>query len=141
MVANSKFYGTLDELVIELAEDGSGYRCLGSPADADRRSRLEIIRDLLPSESPGKTAQELRDDWPSDPKPSARTVAQDLIQRAEAENWSKERAGKSGDPYRFWCNGNSICAAIDPRAARNESDAQSQARVDDLWEKGGTWGT
>src|SRR5262249_45189880 len=115
LTAYSRFDGTPDELVIELAEDGSGYRCLGSPADADRQSRWQIIRDLLPSESPGKTAKELQDDWPSNPKPGGRTVAQDLTQGAEAGRWSMAGAGKKGDPYRFWCNGNSIRAAIDPK--------------------------
>jgi hypothetical protein len=57
LTAYSRFDATPAELVIELAEDGSSYRSLGSPADADRQGRWETIRNLLPGEEPGKTAK------------------------------------------------------------------------------------
>jgi hypothetical protein len=60
----------------------------------------------------------------------------DLSQGAEAGRWSTAGAGKRGDPFRFWCNGNSIRAPIDPIAARNESNGHAQDRVNALWEKG-----
>jgi hypothetical protein len=127
LTAYSRFDETPPELVIELAEDSSGYRSLGSPSDADRQSRWQIIREQLPGEIPGKTAEEVLGDWPSKaPKPGKRTLELDLQQGAEAGRWSMSGAGKRGDPFRFWSNGNSIRAAIDPIGARIESNGQAE---------------
>jgi hypothetical protein len=125
LTAYSRFDETVPELVIELAEDGIGYRSLGTPSDADRQSRWKAIRDHLPGEGPGKTPEELLVEWPSDrPKLSERTLELDLSQGAKAGYWSKSGAGKKGDPYRYWSNGNSIRAPIDPIGARIESNGQ-----------------
>jgi hypothetical protein len=120
LTAYSRFEETPDELVIELAEDGSGYRSLGARTEADRRARWEAIADALPAEGPGQTAEELRDQWP-EPKPGKRTLEVDLKQGAEAGRWSMAGAGRKGDPFRFWRNQNSIRAPIDSIAARIES--------------------
>jgi hypothetical protein len=124
------------ELIYEREPDGT-MRALGSPCDVDRRSRLQMVRDLLPGEAPGKTSEELLADWPSEaPKPSKRTAAEDLKHGAEAGQWSMSGAGKKGDPFRFWSNGNSIRTPIGPMPARNESNGQAKDRVEALWEKG-----
>jgi hypothetical protein len=127
LTAYSRFDDTPRELVIELAEDGGGYRSLGSPSQADRQGRWQTVRDLLPGEAPGKTAEELLATWPENlGKPGRRTVEQDLQQGATAGRWSMSGSGKRGDPYRFWSNGNSIRAGIDHIAARIESDGQGE---------------
>jgi hypothetical protein len=127
LTAYSRFDDTPRELVIELAEDGSGYRSLGCPSQADRQSRWQTIRDLLPSEAPGKTAEELLATWPDGlAKPGKRTVEQDLQHGAETGRWSMSGTGKRGTPYRFWSNGNSFRAAMDPIAARNEFGGEGE---------------
>jgi hypothetical protein len=126
LTAYSRFDDTPAELVIELHEDGSGYRSLGSPAEADRDRRLQVLGDLLPGASPGNTADELLAAWPAEvPKPGLRTLRQDLSQGAEAGRWSKTGAGRKGDPLRYWFEGNAIPAAQDSIAAGIESDGRA----------------
>ena len=123
LTAYSRFDETLGELVIELAGDGSAYSSLGSPADADRQTRLQTIREQLPAEPPGLTADELLTRWPEGAaKPGLRTIREDLSEGSKAGRWSMEGAGKRGDPFRFWCNGNSIPAPIGSIAAGIESN-------------------
>jgi hypothetical protein len=133
LTAYSRFDDTPAELVIELAEDSSGYRSLGAPADADRQSRLQTIRDLLPGEGPGKTVEEVLAAWPEERKPGKRTAEQDLKQGAEAGRWSMAGAGRKGDPFRFWSTANSIRAPIQPIAARIESNGEADGHGD-AWE-------
>jgi hypothetical protein len=128
LTAYSRFDDTPGELVIELAEDGSGYRSLGTPAAVDRQARWQTIRDRLPGEGPGQTAAEVLAAWqPEASKPGKRTLEQDLRQGAEAGCWSMGGGGKKGDPFRFWSNANSIPAPKDPKAARIESDGHKEA--------------
>jgi hypothetical protein len=137
LTAYSRFDETPAELVIELAGDGSGYRSLGSPADADRQSRLQTIREQLPAEPPGLTADELLARWPEHAaKPGLRTMREDLAEGSKAGRWSVDGAGKRGDPFRFWCNGNSIPAPIGSIAAGIESNGDGDGHGD-AWEGDG----
>jgi hypothetical protein len=133
LTAYSRFDDTPDGLVIELAEDGSGYRSLGSPADADRQNRWRIIRDLLPDAARGWTVDEVLAVWPEETrKPAKRTITIDLKQGAEAGQWSMGGAGKRHDAYRFWRNGVSFRAPIGSIAARNETEGGNGRG--DAWE-------
>src|SRR5262245_38828625 len=88
LTAYSRFEETLAELVIELAEDGSGYDSLGSPSEVNRQDRWESIRDLLPGYEPGQTADELLAAWPEEArKPGLRTLREDLIQGVRLGRW------------------------------------------------------
>jgi hypothetical protein len=123
LTAYSRYDETPAELVIELAEDSSGYHSLGGRADADRQSRWQAIAVALPGAPPGQTAEELLASWDdATKKPGNRTLEQDLTGGAEAGRWSVAGAGKRGDPFRFWRAGNSIRAGIESIAARIESD-------------------
>jgi hypothetical protein len=137
LTAYSRFDETPAELVIELADDGTGYRSLGSPADADRHGRWQAIGEQLPGAAPGKTPEELLADWPAEgTKPAKRTLEMDLKQGAEVGRWSMGGAGRKGDPYRFWSHNNSIRADIDPIAARIESGGSGTGEAPRIREPG-----
>jgi hypothetical protein len=101
LTAYSRFDQTPAEVVVELAADGY-YRAVGSKADATRADRLVVVRDLLPTQGPGLTADEIRQLWPEGedglPKPSKRTLERDL---RDAPGIGRSGAGTKGDPFRF----------------------------------------
>src|SRR5262249_54209393 len=97
----------------ELSEDGTMYRSLGSAATAEKMTRVEIVRQILPTSAPGSTIERLLEDWPEEfKKPGKRTLADDLASGADLGRWSMEGRGKKADPYRFWSNGNAFRAPI-----------------------------
>ena len=78
LVGLSRFDETPDELVIELTPDG--YRTVGNKADAKQADRAVTLRDELPTDPPGLTAEEILCAWPENdvPKPGLRTTRADL---------------------------------------------------------------
>lgn len=118
LTAYSRFDDTPADAVVELTDDG--YRSVGSRADARQTDRLAALADMLPTEGPGATVQELRAAWPDGgiPKPGQRTVALDLKAGAVEGRWKASGTGRKGDPLRY-----SIRAAIESEPARNEYEA------------------
>jgi hypothetical protein len=98
LVGLSRFDETPDELVVELSPDG--YRTVGSKAEAKRCDRVVALREILPAEPPGMTAEEVRDAWSDGgvPKPGLRTIRGDLEQLAGVVVTG---AGTKGDPKRY----------------------------------------
>jgi hypothetical protein len=91
-----------DEVVIELAGDGSGYTALGDRKAERDRELAEAIRAVLPTEPPGATAAEIHDELPAG-RPRESAVRGILVAGAEAANWNRTGTGRPPkDPFRFW---------------------------------------
>ncbi|MCG3155093.1 MAG: hypothetical protein DKINENOH_01695 [bacterium] len=102
LTAYSRFDETQPEIVIELTD--SGYRRIGTKAEARQPDRFMVIAQVLDRERPGKTAEEIWAAWPEEaiiPKPGKRTVELDLKQGVELDLWCAAGEGKRGDPYRY----------------------------------------
>lgn len=101
----SRFDETPAEIVIELGDDG--YRVVGSKADARQADRLDAIGELLSSDGPGVTADELRESWPEGGtvKPGKRTLQLDLQAGARSGRWVQFGTGKRNDPHRYRLGG------------------------------------
>jgi len=97
----SRFDESPGEVVVELADDG--YRLVGSKADAKQADRLDAIAEILPSEGPGVTADELRESWPDGGmvRPGKRTLQLDLQAGAKAGRWVQLGTGKRNDAHRY----------------------------------------
>jgi hypothetical protein len=98
----SRWDETPHELVIELAEDGKNYMAQGSRADVGSRDMVGIIENLLPAEAPGWTAHEIREQWPSEPKPWEPGLREELHLGAANNRWQRAGTGKRGDGFRYW---------------------------------------
>ena len=99
-----RFEETPGETVIELADDGYGYRTLGNKADAVRSSRLAATLAILPDAPPGLDAAAIRAAWPNGNAPGIRTLRYDLGQWVRAGFLASSGAGAKGDPLRYWKN-------------------------------------
>lgn len=105
LTAYSRFDSTPAEQVLELTE--GGYHSCGTKADAVKSDRMGALTDLLPSEAPGLTAEEVRDLWPDEgvqgiPRPGKRTLENDLKAGADLGRWHMTGVGRKGDPFRFY---------------------------------------
>jgi hypothetical protein len=98
----SRLEGTPDELVIELEEDGSDYTSQGDREHAVHLELCESIKERLPAKPPGVTLEELREQWPDEPKPSQRTLGNELPKGIKAGLWARSGEGVKGDPYRYF---------------------------------------
>ncbi len=104
LTAFSRYDETPHEAVIELTDDG--YRSCGTKAEAAQNDRLAALAELLPSEPPGQTADEIRESWPEGgirgiTRPGKRTVERDLQAGATFSRWSQTGGGRKNDPFRY----------------------------------------
>jgi AAA domain len=97
-----RFEEVPEELVIELATDGSGYTAEGDrKAVAARELRVALL-DVLPSEPPGDTATNIHSALPDGNRPARGEVMRALQAGADDGSWRREGFGKPRDPWRFW---------------------------------------
>lgn len=88
------------EVVAEF--DGATYTDLGSKAEVRRQDRLEAILSLLPPEPPGLTPEEVRQDWPEEPRPGLTAIKGDLAHLLSAGQVARAGDGRKGSPFRFY---------------------------------------
>jgi hypothetical protein len=97
-------YGRYDETppetVLELAEDG--YKAEGSRRQVRAQDLSTEILRLLPCKSPGKTRDELVEDWPDEAIPTKQTLLDALNAGVDRGEWRREGEGKKGSPYTYW---------------------------------------
>ncbi|HVL13288.1 MAG TPA: AAA family ATPase, partial [Gemmata sp.] len=91
-----------DELVIALAEDGSGYTAEGDRKGLAARELCQLILDVLPPDPPGWSTDEVHEGMPKHNRPRRGEVGKALQTGAEAGSWRMAGAGKPNDPRRFW---------------------------------------
>jgi hypothetical protein len=97
-----RYRDVVDELVVELADDGKGYTAQGDRQQAHRHDRKDAIAELLPEEPPGWTVQEVLAAWTETPKPGRRTLELDLKDGADRGEWAFTGKGGRHDPWRYY---------------------------------------
>lgn len=106
----SRFDETPPEAVMELTD--TGYVVIGTKTEARRADRLKVVTDILPSEAPGLTVDEILAAWPAEsvPKPGKRTLQGDVRQGVADGRLEAAGQGTKGKPIRYWTK-NSIRAS------------------------------
>ena len=96
----------LDELVIELAEDGCGYRVVsqGASADGSKPPKPATARDILiqlaPADNQGGTLESIWEKWPSKP-PALNTLRNVAAEAVRLGLLREVEAGVKGKPARY----------------------------------------
>jgi hypothetical protein len=101
-----RFEEVPDEVVIELAADGSGYTAEGDRKAVAARELAAAILDTLPDGPPGLKADDVHTALPEEQKPKRGDVMRALRAGAEAGTWQGAGTGRAHDPRRFWKAGN-----------------------------------
>ena len=89
------------EIVVKLADDGTGYSAEGDKKAVAARDLAAAIVEVLPAEAPGLTAAEVHAEMPEENRPRRGDVGKALLAGA-GRQWVRAGGGKKGDPYRFW---------------------------------------
>ena len=89
------------EIVIELQQNGLDYITHGSrQAERDGVIRQALCR-ILPTERPGLDFDGIKEAWPEDEFPTKAAILDVLAEGAERGDWTRDGAGRKGDPYRY----------------------------------------
>jgi len=88
------------ELVADF--DGTTYIALGSKKDVRQEERFAALLSVLPSQPPGLTYGEVREAWPTEPRPGLATIKADLARLLKEGRVAREGEGVSGRPFRWW---------------------------------------
>jgi hypothetical protein len=103
LTGHGRHRDTLEEIVIELAEDGHGYTAMGTKAEAGANEVRDKVLSLLPpAESEGMTIDQIEEAWPG---PGAGVRRQTLCHALRAgvdTYWRRAGTGKKGKPFRYW---------------------------------------
>lgn len=90
------------EMVIELT-GADGYRLIEGGRQAENARELgDVIAELLPTEPPGMSFDEIVEAWPGDTSPRKTTLLMNLRTGAEQGKWAMTGEGVKGDPRRYW---------------------------------------
>jgi hypothetical protein len=109
LTGRSRYPRTPSDLVIELTTQG--YVALKSDKEKARGEAAKIKQEAmlilknLPTEPPGRTAEELAEMVPRGSRKKETHIRRirDLLSKgAECGTWRREGAGTKTDPYRFW---------------------------------------
>lgn len=90
------------QLTIELNGAGDDYTVLEGAIDAGKPSLWGILQALVPVQPPGLSAQQFRQQWPSQPAPLAKRLNGVLADNWQAAGWQRTGTGKKNDAYRYW---------------------------------------
>lgn len=105
-----------DEIVLALNDDGTDYTSHGDKKAEAARELQAALRDALPDEPPGRTADEIHADLDDTDRPRRGDVMKALRAGVTAGKWRSTGTGKRGFPYRFWgSKTDSVPAVPDPR--------------------------
>jgi hypothetical protein len=92
-----------EEIVIALETDGSGYTAEGDRKALAARELGDTVRDCMPAEPPGATADEIHKAMPEGARPRVGDVRKCLIEGSSAGHWNRTGLGKPPkNPWRFW---------------------------------------
>jgi hypothetical protein len=84
--------------------DDHTYVALGSKGEVRRGERWETLLSVLPTEPPGFTYEEVRQAWPTEPRPALGVIKEDLLTLLKAGKVERSGRGVRGDPFRWWRN-------------------------------------
>jgi hypothetical protein len=115
LTAYSRFDDTPGEVVLAF-DHALGYSVVGTKMDVRADDRLAVGMDLLPTAPPGKTVEELLDQWPTDgpPKPGKRTLKDDLNGAVERKKVGRTGVGVRNNPHRYYAGGQDSIPASSP---------------------------
>lgn len=127
--AYGRFESTPPEAVVELT--AAGYVTLGERAKVAAADDLRAIAELLPTEGHGMTWEEVREAWPTTPKPGQTRLRGLLEQGRRDDRWTRSGMGNRGDPWRYRqkAGGSDSLRSPDTQGGRNETNPGG----------GGTW--
>jgi hypothetical protein len=125
LTALSRYDETPHQLVLELTD--TGYRCIGSKSDAKQSDRWAVVIEILSTEGPGQTIDEIRGAWPEVEvaKPAARTLRADFAKWGEHGRVTSTGAGSRGNPHRF-----RLADSITARSCSYKPSSNSEALDD-----------
>ena len=115
----SRFDESPAESVLELTD--RGYVCIGDRADTSKVDRQSRLQQLLPSNEPGMTVEEVHTAWGIKPVPGKRSLAEDLQAGVTEGRWARGGKGAKGNPYRYWVAAEFDSSKATPLGARIES--------------------
>jgi hypothetical protein len=100
----SRSEGTPEDLVIELAADGSGYSARGEKHEVAGRELTAAILQVLPDKAPGIDTEDILEALPEHASPRRKTLLAELRRGAESDppDWHREGKGVKGDPFTYW---------------------------------------
>jgi hypothetical protein len=99
---DARFDDRVDELVIELSDDGTAYHARGDRVDARNNELAPVIAELLPDHPPGMTWEEVKEAWPEERVPGRDALQTALRFGHDSGVWSREGDGGKGSPFRYW---------------------------------------
>ncbi|MBS0198077.1 MAG: AAA family ATPase [Planctomycetes bacterium] len=117
---SGRFDECFRETVIELS--GGRYQILGDAEQATQSSRLSIIENMLPTNAPGLTPEEVLANWPNGVKPGVTTVRKDLKLGSEKSRWREAGVGVRGDALRYYRVTGLVSSTPPLIEGRNESN-------------------
>ena len=91
---------TLDELVIELTEEG-GYAHRGNRREVRGHDLAPVLAGMLPEEEPGLSVAAILAGWPEPARPGRRQILEALERGESAGFWTRSGTGKRGDPFLY----------------------------------------
>lgn len=94
-----RFESTPAESVIDLQADG--YQVLGSRVTVRQGDELETIAELLPADGPGLTFEDVKEAWPTSPKPGKTRLRGLLNQGFNEGRWHRSGTGNRNDAWRY----------------------------------------
>jgi hypothetical protein len=107
--------------------DGHTYVALGSKGEVRRGERWETLLSVLPTEPPGFTCEEIRQAWPTEPRPALGVIKEDLLALLKAGKVERSGRGVRGDPFR-WCRN-----SIPSRSISYSDGIEIEYPAEDLW--------
>lgn len=99
LTAYGRYEGIPAETVVDLGPEG--FTMLGDRVAVQQTDLTDSIAGLLPPIGKGRTVDELREAWPTSPKPGKARLLAALNAGIEVEAWMASGKGVKGDPRRF----------------------------------------
>ena len=97
-----RFDETPKEVVIELEDDGLGYKAHGDRNMLMMSDLKATLLTILPKGSPGHTMRQIAELWPGETSPKRQRMVQLLKDGVDHHEWYREGTGKKGDPFSYF---------------------------------------
>lgn len=98
-VSQSRYESTPAETVIELKAEG--YEIVGTRSEVREEDDIDTIAGMLPSDGPGLTVEEVKDQWPKTLKPGNTRLRGLLNQGFNEHRWHRFGCAVRNDPWRY----------------------------------------
>jgi hypothetical protein len=100
LTAMGRFEETPAEKVICLGDNG--YFAEGEDrGDVTAKDIITSLQEILTVDGPGKTFEQIVEDWPGKAGPNQGQLRQELKRGTKEDRWVRDGTGKKGDPYKY----------------------------------------